>query len=58
MAKKLCGMLAAAVLLAVSVPGSAQEPVGTEPTVGLGDVGLGSLLYKTVTPIPPGGRQR
>jgi len=40
-------MLAAAVLLAVSVPGFAQDPEGKEPTVGLGDVGLGALLFKT-----------
>jgi Ca-activated chloride channel family protein len=40
-------MLAAAVLLAVSVPGFAQDPEGKEPTVGLDDVGLGALLFKT-----------
>jgi Ca-activated chloride channel family protein len=50
MAKKALAMLAAAVLLAVSVPGSAQDQEGTEPTVGLSDVGLGSLLFRTETP--------
>jgi Ca-activated chloride channel family protein len=50
MAKKLVGLLVAAVLLAVSAPGFAQELEGTEPTVGLGDVGLGSLLFKTEIP--------
>ena len=50
MARKLFGMLAAAVVLAVSFPGFAQDLVGTEPTVGLGDVGLGSLLFETETP--------
>jgi Ca-activated chloride channel family protein len=50
MARKLFGVLIAAVLLAVSVPGFAQEQEEAEPTVGLGDVGLGSLLFKTDTP--------
>jgi Ca-activated chloride channel family protein len=43
-------MLAAAVLLAVSVPGFAQDLNGSEPTIGLADVGLGSLLFETETP--------
>ena len=50
MARKLVGMLAAAVSIAVSMPGFAQDLEVTEPTVGLGDVGLGSLLFKTETP--------
>jgi Ca-activated chloride channel family protein len=50
MAKRLIGALVAAVLLAVSAPGFAQELEGTEPTVGLGDIGQGSLLFETDTP--------
>jgi Ca-activated chloride channel family protein len=50
MARKLLGMFAAAVLLAVSVTGLAQDLDGSEPTIGLADVGLGSLLFKTEIP--------
>jgi Ca-activated chloride channel family protein len=49
MAKKFFGLVMVAVLLTVSARVFAQE-VEPETTVGLGDVGLGSLLFSTDTP--------
>jgi len=50
MAKKLFGVVIAAVLLAVPPSIFAQEQLEPETTIGLGDVGQGSLLFKTETP--------
>jgi len=49
MAKKFFGLVIVAVLLTVPARVFAQE-VEPETTVGLGDVGLGSLLFSTDTP--------
>ena len=50
MAKRLFGLVIAAVLLVVPVEFSAQEQQEPETTIGLRDVGQGSLLFKTDTP--------
>ena len=50
MAKKLFGVVIAAVLLAVPPSIFAQEQLEPETTIGLGDVGQGSLLFQTSTP--------
>ena len=50
MAKRFFGMLVAAVLLAMPAGVFAQEQQEPETTIGLGDVGQGSLLFKTDTP--------
>ena len=50
MARKIFGVVIATVLLAVPAGLFAQEHPEPEPTIGLGDVGQGSLLFSTDTP--------
>ena len=50
MAKKLFGLVIAAVLLMVPAGVFAQEQKEPETTIGLGDVGQGSLLFATDSP--------
>jgi Ca-activated chloride channel family protein len=50
MAKKILGMVIVAVLLAMPAGLFAQEQPEPEPTIGLGDVGQGSLLLATDAP--------
>jgi Ca-activated chloride channel family protein len=50
MAKKISGMVIAAVLLVMPAGLFAQEQPEPGPTIGLGEVGQGSLLFKTDTP--------
>jgi Ca-activated chloride channel family protein len=50
MAKKVLGTVIAAVLFALTAGLFAQEQPEMEPTIGLGDVGQGSLLFATGTP--------
>ncbi len=62
MAKKLFGVVIAAVLLAVPTSIFAQEQLEPETTIGLGDVGQGSLLFQTEYPgtfrLGPGAEHR
>jgi len=50
MAKKMFGVVIAVLLLAVPGGVFAKEQQEPETTIGLGDVGQGSLLFKTDTP--------
>jgi Ca-activated chloride channel family protein len=50
MAKRLFGVVIAALLLVAPAGLDAQEPQEPEPTIGLGEVGQGSLLFATDTP--------
>ncbi|MCW8985236.1 MAG: marine proteobacterial sortase target protein [Thermoanaerobaculales bacterium] len=50
MARKIFGVVIATALLAVPAGIFAQEHPEPEPTIGLGDVGQGSLLFSTDTP--------
>lgn len=50
MAKRWCGVVILATLLAMPAGTFAQEQQEAEATVGLGDVGQGSLLFKTDSP--------
>ena len=50
MAKRLIGIAVFTLLLAMPAGTLAQEDPETETTIGLGDVGHGSLLFKTDAP--------
>lgn len=50
MTKKLIGLMLFAAITAAPVPCRAQESAEVEPTVGLAEVGQGSLLYTTDVP--------